>query len=160
KNSRLKIGQIHDGIPLEDIRGPVSSDLHRYALGCSNIEKVPYGCASEIVSDVPYKANAFFGITALNTSNEESQFSTEGEGLRVFRSMLKASFAAQSGPRARRMCREETAILGRADHVVLAAGGRRHGRRRRLPPGRDLGANVLSLEEGLRRDAPQRGARA
>ena len=44
--------------------------------------------------------------------------------------------------------------------AVLQQVERRNPRRRRLSPGRDLRADVLSLEEGLRRDAAQRGPRA
>jgi putative transposase len=46
------------------------------------------------------------------------------EGLRVFRSTPSVSLAAQSGPRARRTCREEEAILRRANYVGAATGGR------------------------------------
>jgi putative transposase len=45
------------------------------------------------------------------------------EGLRVFRATSSVSFAAQSGQSARRMCREEEAFFGRADHWGVAAGG-------------------------------------
>src|SRR5262249_15904703 len=90
----------------------------------------------------------------------ESRLIGPNEGLRVFRSTESVSFAAQSGPRARRACREEEALFRRADYVGPAAGHRGDSRGGRRPAGRDLRADVLSLEEGLRRDAPQRGARA
>src|SRR5215831_11782967 len=80
------------------------------------------------------------------------------EGPRDFRSTGKVSVAAQSGPWARRACREEEALFRRADYLGPAAGGRGHGGGRYLSPGRDLRADVLSLEESLRRDAAGRGA--
>ena len=40
------------------------------------------------------------------------------EGLRVFRSSLRVSSAAQSGQSARRACREETAIFRRANYLA------------------------------------------
>ena len=46
------------------------------------------------------------------------------EGLRVFRSTRSVSLAAQSGLRARRTCREEEAILRRANYVGAATGDR------------------------------------
>src|SRR4029453_8937197 len=44
-------------------------------------------------------------------------------------SVAFVSFAAQSGPRARRTCREERAILRRANYVGAATGGGRDRRR-------------------------------
>src|SRR5215831_10387261 len=82
------------------------------------------------------------------------------EGPRGFRSTGRVSVAAQSGPWARRACREEEALFRRADYLGPAAGGRGRGGGRCLSPGGDLRADVLSLEESLRRDAAGRGAGA
>ena len=70
-----------------------------------------------------------------------------GEGLRVARTTRRVRFAAQSGQSARRTCREEEALFGRANHVGPAAGGGRGARRRRVSPDGDLRADVLPLEE-------------
>src|SRR5262245_62190568 len=48
----------------------------------------------------------------------------DAEGPRGFRSTGRVSVAAQSGPWARRACREEEALFRRADYLGPAAGGR------------------------------------
>ena len=76
-------------------------------------------------------------------------------GSGFFGPIPRVSFAAQSGQSARRVCREEEALFRRANHRGVAAGRRRDAGRRRLSPGRDLRADVLPLEESVRRDAAQ-----
>ena len=67
---------------------------------------------------------------------------TRAEGLRVFRTILKVSSAAQSGQSARRVCREEEALFRRANHRRVAASRGRGPDRRHLPAGRDLQADL------------------
>jgi len=82
------------------------------------------------------------------------------EGLPVFRSTLRASSAAQSGPTGQEACREDETVFGRANHCGSAASRVRDSRRRRMPTDWDLRADVLPLEEDVRGHVAERGPRA
>lgn len=60
---------------------------------------------------------------------------------------FESEFCGTIGPRPRRQCREEEALFRRANHDRTEASRGRRAGRRSLPPGRDLRANVLPLEE-------------
>ena len=76
------------------------------------------------------------------------------EGLWVFQTILRVSLRHNPAHTGQEACREET-VLSRADHCRVAAGGAGRASRRFVPQDRNLRAELLSLEEGLRQLAAQ-----
>jgi hypothetical protein len=70
----------------------------------------------------------------------------------VFRATLRASSAAQSARRARRVCREKEALFRRANRCGLATGRRWCAGRRRLSPWR----HATAVHREQRRPATER----